>query len=390
MEAIRRERERLLRRAAAVGGGALALTAFAAVVTGTPSGATAPLICAPLFLLLAVAIWLACTRAPWIGVSGTLATAIAIGLALRLVQTPQGEAMGASAATAIIVLTAGAVSATAVALPATPAGGIAFIAYAVVATAAGALLLADAQHPVVTVLWHLFGWLGSGLLGFTIAYAVPAAAEQIARIGRAHRAERDASELEAQRRQGARLLHDTVLGTLTLLAHSGVGVGEDLLRAQAGNDARLLRQLRLGETPTPMPGAPYAPEPHEDTTLAETLEAVRQRFGRMGLDVTLHGMGRVLLPQHVLDAFLLALAECLENVRRHAGVAEAHVTITEDERAVRAMITDAGVGFEVEEVDERRLGIEESVLGRLKTVGGGARVFSTPGAGTTVLLEVPK
>lgn len=219
---------------------------------------------------------------------------------------------------------------------------------------------------------------------------MPPAAEQIDSIGRAHRAERQASELEAQRRQGARLLHDTVLATLTLLAHSGVGVNEEVLRTQADSDARLLRQLRLGETPTPTPGTPYAPEPAEDTTLAETLAALRRRFGQMGLEVSLHGAGRVMLPPHVLDAFLLAVAECLENVRRHSGVTVAHVTITEDDRAVRAMVTDAGAGFEVGSVDDGRFGLKESVLGRLASVGGNARIFSSTGAGTTVLLEVPR
>ena len=69
---------------------------------------------------------------------------------------------------------------------------------------------------------------------------------------------------------------------------------------------------------------------------------------------------------------------------------EAHVTITDDDRTVRAMVTDAGVGFELDTVDGARLGYAESVVGRLSTVGGRARLFSSPGSGTTVVLEVPK
>ena len=37
-----------------------------------------------------------------------------------------------------------------------------------------------------------------------------------------------------------------------------------------------------------------------------------------------------------------------------------------------------------------RLGIKESVVARLAELGGSARLFSSPGAGTTVLLEVPR
>ncbi len=239
------------------------------------------------------------------------------------------------------------------------------------------------------------GWVMATLAGLWISASFPRAARKISSIGRAHRAERQASELEAQRRQSARLLHDTVLATLTLMAHSGLGVTPEALRAQAGDDARLLRQLRLGveaagqdTEPTPTGSIPVVHQ--DDATLGTTLESVKQRFGRIGLEVSWHGTGQVLLPSEVLDAFLLALAECLENVRRHAGVTEAHVTITDDESTVRAMVTDSGIGFDVKDIDSARLGLKDSVIARLAEVGGTARLFSSPGSGTTVVLEVPK
>ncbi len=110
----------------------------------------------------------------------------------------------------------------------------------------------------------------------------------------------------------------------------------------------------------------------------------------MGLEVSWHGTGQVLLPSDILDAFLLSLAECLENVRRHAGVTEAHVTITDADTTVRAMVTDAGVGCDLAHVDQAKLGFKESDVARLTDVGGNARLFSSPGSGTTVVLEVPK
>ena len=229
------------------------------------------------------------------------------------------------------------------------------------------------------------------LISVWISAGVPQVAKRIASIGRAHRVERQASELEAQRRQGARLLHDTVLATLTLLAHSGVGVKPEALRQQAADDAQLLRQLRLGQGPTVPTETGSVPVANPDeTVLGTTLESVKQRFGRMGLQVSWHGTGQVLLPSDVLDAFLLALAECLENVRRHSGVTEAHVTITDDATMVRALVTDSGVGFDIDDIDEAKLGFAESVVGRLREVGGNARLFSAPGSGTTVALEVPR
>ncbi len=168
-----------------------------------------------------------------------------------------------------------------------------------------------------------------------------------------------------------------------------MGVGVGALRQQAGDDARLLKQLRLGAPLDKASDAIFSPEAEEDI-LGTTFESVRQRFARMGLDVNWHGAGQLTLPRDTLDALLGALGECLENVRRHSGVNEADVTVTDDERTVRAMVTDAGNGFEPETISRGRLGYSESVVGRLSTVGGRARVFSSPGSGTTVMLEVPK
>lgn len=236
----------------------------------------------------------------------------------------------------------------------------------------------------------LAGWVITLIIGLWVTIGVQRALIRIESIGRAHRIERQSSETEAQRRQGARLLHDTVLATLTLLAHSGVGVSEPALREQAAEDAALLRQLRLGSTPMPQFSGVYSLEPVGETALGTTLESVKQRFLRMGLSVRWHGTGQVLLPSDVLDAFLLALAECLENVRRHAGVDEADVTITQTDDRLRAVVTDAGVGFSPDIVSAESLGFTESVVARLRDVGGDARVFSAPGSGTTVFLEVPR
>ena len=260
----------------------------------------------------------------------------------------------------------------------------------VLTVATVAVVTVDAPDRVVLLTLTVTMWLSFTLASWWIAQSVPRVMHRIAAIGRAHRAERYASELEAQRRQDARLLHDTVLATLTLLAHSGVGVSPAALQKQAGDDARLLRQLRLGGLPTPSRSGGYTLEPASVLTLGDTLDAVRQRFERVGLTVNWHGSGQVQLPSNVLDSFLLALSECLENVRRHAGVDHADVTITDDDTTVRAMVTDTGVGFDLGQVGSERLGVAESVIARLRDVGGNARLFSSPGAGTTVVLEVPK
>lgn len=387
MDQIVKERDRLLARTARVYG--LSFTVVSLLCLLIPGAAPLPtiLIAIPLYAVVGFAqVRIGITREPiWVLV------AIASGLAaIFVIAYANGEAFTQSAFSAITQLGAASLGSTAITLTTSKRRIAVLVASFAVVSGVTIALTSMWRAPALTAALLLLGWILPSVIGIWITASVPQAARRIASIGRAHRAERQASELEAQRRQGARLLHDTVLATLTLLAHSGVGVQSSALQEQAAEDAKLLRQLRLGATPTPQSSGQYNLEPVEETALGTTLESVKQRFGRMGLEVTWHGTGQVLLPSDVLDAFLLALAECLENVRRHAGVREAHVTIVDDETTVRAMITDAGVGFSLDDVDEARLGFKESVVGRLKEVGGHARLFSAPGSGTTVVLEVPR
>ena len=387
VEPIAKERDRLLHRSARVVG--LGSTIVALICFSVPGVLpwTSYLATLPLFAVLIFAHYRMGIGQSILWIILGLASGFAI---LLVAQVPNGRSDSTSVADAMVPLAGAALGAFAIVLTSTVPRLLvlmigAALAFTLVQFASPRSDELSSQAVSVVV-----GWILAGILGYWLSASVPRAARRIFSIGRAHRAERQASETEAQRRQGARLLHDTVLATLTLLAHSGLGVTASALQQQAGDDARLLRQLRLGASPVPQSSGSYNLEQTEESILGTTLESVKQRFGRMGLEVSWHGTGQVLLPSEVLDAFLLALAECLENVRRHAGVTDAHVTITDDETTVRAMVTDAGVGFDLKDIDEARLGFKDSVVGRLKEVGGNARLFSSPGSGTTVVLEVPK
>lgn len=387
MDLIAKERDRLLQRTARVYG--LSFTVVSLICLAIPGSVDS------------LAFFLSAPLYAWVGFSqfrlgrsrslGWVLSALGAGiLAILVITVLDVDGPGPTGVSAVTILGAASLSSFAVVLTTEPLRRVVLAGAFIVTTIIASVALSPVESPLRTIPIFVLGWTLATVIGYWISAGVPSAARRIASIGRAHRAERQASETEAQRRQGARLLHDTVLATLTLLAHSGVGVAPDALRQQAADDARLLRQLRLGATPTPQSSGVYNLEGVEETVLGTTLESVKQRFGRMGLEVSWHGTGQVLLPSDVLDAFLLALAECLENVRRHSGVTEAHVTITDDETMVRAMITDSGVGFTLDDVDSARLGFKESVVARLKEVGGKARLFSAPGSGTTVVLEVPR
>lgn len=382
MHRIHKERERLLSRLARLTGLTGCAGAVVCLLVPDSTGWFARLIAIVLLFAAAGALYLHTERGGLQSALGVVGAGIAVILLVGL------DDPGVAGVTAIAVTAGAATASVALTLTAHRLGALVVASLAtavVIAIWAGAASGRSSFEPIIAAVG---GWGACAVLAAWTRQAIDRAADRIAEVGRAHEAERLASEAEAQQRQDARLLHDTVLATLSLLAHSGVGVGQAALRDQARDDARLLRQLRLGVPLDVGPHAMYTPD--ADDALGTTFESVRQRFARMGLDVNWHGAGQLLLPRDSLDALLGALGECLENVRRHSGVNEADVTVTDDERAVRAMITDAGAGFEPGAVEPGRLGFAESVVGRLHAVGGRARVFSSPGAGTTVMLEVPK
>ncbi|UYN83911.1 MAG: histidine kinase [Microcella sp.] len=387
MELIERERQRLLRSAARAFG--LSGVVLAAICLSLP-GVVDPVLVPSLLILLAGQAG-ALVMVGRSGHVGWVVLTMVLGFAtLALAQLPWGQSSSVALPISLAPLGAAGLGALGMVLSESTGRWLLWAA----GTLGSSLLVASAgptrglvSTPAIAT---LAGWVITLIIGLWVTVGVQRAMMRIENIGRSHHLERQASETEAQRRQGARLLHDTVLATLTLLAHSGVGVSEHALREQAREDAHLLRQLRLGSTPMPQFSGVYSLEPVAQTPLGTTLESVKQRFLRMGLSVRWHGTGQVLLPSDVLDAFLLALAECLENVRRHAGVDAADVTITQTDDRLRAVVTDAGVGFDPESIATERLGFTESVVARLRDVGGDARVFSTPGAGTTVILEVPR
>ncbi|GAA4737358.1 hypothetical protein GCM10025783_04720 [Amnibacterium soli] len=356
------------------------------------------LIVLPGYAVLAFAlVRIGATRAmvwPLVAVVAGLVTAVLVRLGTigafdALVGVPAPFPVSSGAVDAVRLLVAGGIAAVAIVLTVSLGNMIVLVgAFGVTLITSAILFAGDAAIGVVGFS-VLAAWTGLTLSGAVLSAGLLRAARRVSSIGRAHRSERQASETEAQRRQGARLLHDTVLATLTLLAHSGVGVSRDALRRQAGDDARLLRQLRLSPSPITM-SAGNSEADGGDGLKSDSLQAVRARFERLGLDVSWHGAGTVSLRADRLDAFLLALSECLENVRRHSGVGEAHVTITDDEASVRALVTDNGVGFEPAAVPAGKLGYRESIVGRIEEAGGTARVFSAQGSGTTVVLEMPR
>lgn len=172
-------------------------------------------------------------------------------------------------------------------------------------------------------------------------------------------------------------LHDSVLQTLTVLQRPGADAEE--MRALARIQERELRRwlYRAGADDD---------APAEVRTAVETLTAELEDLH--GHDVHTVIVGEAPLAERT-GALLGALREATVNACRHAGEGiDVFVDIGED--TIEAYVRDRGPGFDPATLPEDRLGVRESIIGRMRRAGGTATVRPAPGGGTEVALVLPR
>ncbi|MDO9398075.1 MAG: hypothetical protein Q7T71_16135 [Herbiconiux sp.] len=84
-----------------------------------------------------------------------------------------------------------------------------------------------------------------------------------------------------------------------------------------------------------------------------------------------------------------AVAECLDNVLAHSGVHEAEISVMSSPPELSVMVSDAGVGFDVNATGDDTVGLRMIVVDSIVEVGGTVQIWSRPGAGTAVFVTVP-
>jgi Signal transduction histidine kinase len=205
-------------------------------------------------------------------------------------------------------------------------------------------------------------------------------------ILRTMRAEQAAAIRHEAVEDAVRELHDGILSQLGLLAGSSPGPLSPELRARLSDDL-----ARWSVDPEVLPSvtsrAADADAVWGSSELATAIEEARDA----GLSVDVTGDRTALAPlaSQRSSAVALAVRQCLVNVLRHSGVLEAEVAISQTDGDVSIMVVDAGRGFDQSAVGDERLGLRHSVRGRIERTGGSVTVFSSPGAGTSVLIRLP-
>ncbi len=195
-----------------------------------------------------------------------------------------------------------------------------------------------------------------------------------------------------EQREHERLLHDTVLNTLTALARAG----RDDVAAMVG---RCRQDVALIEGVLRDPADLGANPGRPDGDLVSGVQAVAAEMRARGLRVHLDIDGREApaVPVPVATAISNAVREALSNVAAHAGTGEAWVEVSlvaphgnaEAAGRLQVIVRDRGTGFDLACVDQTRLGLRRSIAERMADCGGYASIWSVPGRGTAVYMSWP-
>lgn len=191
------------------------------------------------------------------------------------------------------------------------------------------------------------------------------------RLYRTMTTERSRAAAEAERADIAAHLHDSVLQTLAMIQkqrHDPVMV-EQLARSQE-------RQLR---------GWLYRQQRHEPGTLKDHVTAAAAELEDLhATPVDVVAVGESRRDDH--RALVGAAREAIVNALQHAGPASVYLESDDEHDAI--FVRDRGGGFDIGSIDEDRLGVRESIIGRMRRAGGEARIRSD-GGGTEVELSMP-
>ncbi|MEO6529632.1 MAG: PspC domain-containing protein [Specibacter sp.] len=196
----------------------------------------------------------------------------------------------------------------------------------------------------------------------------------VLKFWREFQSERAGRIRETERAEIAAHLHDSVLQTLALIQKSANSPADVTRLARA--QERELREW-IYQDGTQRPGALVE---RVKTVCAE----VEDLYGQ-AVEVVTVGDAELTDRSHAL---VQAVREAVLNGARH-GATTVSVYVEAGPQGVDVFVKDRGPGFEISAVPADRLGVRESVVGRMQRNGGSAEIISSAD-GTEVRLHLPR
>jgi signal transduction histidine kinase len=177
---------------------------------------------------------------------------------------------------------------------------------------------------------------------------------------------------EEQRAEIAAHLHDSVLQTLALIQNRA-GASSEVARLARAQERELRDWLFAGSTPSATDLV---------TELRDIAAAIELEYP-VRLDVVTVGEPGISNP-----SLIAAAREAMLNAARHAG-GDVSVYIESSATTIDVFVRDRGPGVDLDSLPADRLGVRESIIGRMTRAGGTATVKpGVGGVGTEVHLHL--
>ncbi|NUW40808.1 ATP-binding protein [Nonomuraea rhodomycinica] len=181
---------------------------------------------------------------------------------------------------------------------------------------------------------------------------------------------------QEERAEVAAMVHDSVLHTLTLIQRVAHDQREVVRLARAQE-----RDLRNWL---------YQPAQDADATLAAAVRRIAaEEEDAHGVAIEVVCVGDMDIDAGGrLAAMLKASRQAMVNAAKYSGspTISVYAEVEGDEATI--FVKDRGKGFDLDAVPLDRMGIRESIIGRMERHGGTARVRTEPGEGTEVMLTM--
>jgi len=190
-----------------------------------------------------------------------------------------------------------------------------------------------------------------------------------------------AHAMEAERVRVDAIVHDSVLTTLLYAARADTPEAQRLAATMASNAIGHLRDAAL-----------VSPDDGSTVRVSAFAQSVREAIEQLegGFEITASRLGTRSIPTTVAEAMQSASLQAAVNSVNHAGDGVTRtVRITSSDGGVQVTVADDGRGFDPAKVPSARLGVRVSIIELITNLGGDARVESSPGKGTTVVIRWP-
>ncbi|GII03280.1 PspC domain-containing protein [Planobispora takensis] len=179
---------------------------------------------------------------------------------------------------------------------------------------------------------------------------------------------------QEERAEFAAHVHDSVLHTLTLIQRNAQD-SREVMRLARSQERELRNWL-------------YQPKQDADASVAAAVRRVAaEEEDAHGVPIEVVCVGDCPLTPE-LSAMMQAARQAMVNAAKYSGSPAVSVYAEVEPGEVTVFVRDRGVGFDMSEVPEDRMGIRQSIIGRMERNGGSARVRTELGEGTEVMLTM--